>query len=64
MTGDKLNRDKIGWSHKSDISVANEVRMLMREQLNHEFVCTAARDRIIYLSQVHKSCRNTRCNWL
>ncbi len=34
----------------SDMEVAGRVRMLMRTDLNHESVCTLARDRIVYLS--------------
>lgn len=35
----------------SDFEVAAKVRMLMRDQLDHEFVCTLARDRIMGLSK-------------
>ncbi len=35
----------------SDATVASRVRMLMPGQLDHEFVCMLARDRILYLSQ-------------
>lgn len=35
----------------SDIEVAGLVRMLMRDQLNHEMVCVLARDRIVHLSE-------------
>jgi hypothetical protein len=34
----------------SDMEVAGEVRMLHRSQLNHESICTLARDRIVYLA--------------
>lgn len=39
----------IGSPHLSDVDVAIRVRMLMRDQLNHEIVCTDARDRIMCL---------------
>jgi hypothetical protein len=48
------------WLHKdipmlapnvSDLEVATQVRMLMRHDLNHESVCTLARDRIMALSK-------------
>jgi hypothetical protein len=54
---DPLNYD---WLHKnipvmgadlSDLEVASQVRMLMRHDLNHEVVCTLARDRIMGLSK-------------
>ena len=35
----------------SDKEMAGQVRMLMRDQLNHEAICTAARDRIMALSK-------------
>lgn len=35
----------------SDLEVAGEVRMLTRNQLDHEAVCTFARDRIMALSK-------------
>lgn len=35
----------------TDLEVAGMVRMLMRNQLNHEFICTLARDRIMGLSK-------------
>jgi hypothetical protein len=34
----------------SDADIANRVRMLMRDQLDHEAVCTMARNRIARLS--------------
>lgn len=34
----------------SDMEVAGQVRMLHRNQLDHERVCTLARDRIVYLA--------------
>ncbi len=51
MTGDIVEKDKMIAGKKSDIEVAGMVRMLMRDDLNHEFVCVAGRDRIMYLSQ-------------
>jgi hypothetical protein len=36
--------------HLSDMQVAGQVRMLERMQLDHERVCTLARDRIVYLA--------------
>lgn len=41
---------QIQGAHLSDMVVAGTVRMLMRDQLNHESICTLARDRIIYLA--------------
>lgn len=38
--------------HWSDEQVASKVRMLMRDDLDHEAVCVMARDRIVYLSAV------------
>lgn len=35
----------------SDAEVASAVRMLERGQIDHEAICTLARDRILYLSQ-------------
>ena len=35
----------------SDEEVAGQVRMLMRDQLDHESICTLARDRIMALSK-------------
>jgi hypothetical protein len=35
----------------TDEEVAGKVRMLMRGDLDHESICTLARDRILYLSQ-------------
>lgn len=51
MTGDEIDRDRMVFSDKSDIEVALMARMLMRDQLNHEQVCTGSRDRIMFLSQ-------------
>jgi len=51
MTGDKETRETIAYGYKSDIEIADMARMLMRNDLNHEAVCTATRDRIMYLSQ-------------
>lgn len=51
MTGDELKKETMCGAQYSDIEVAHKVRMLMRDQLNHEAVCTIGRDRIMYLSQ-------------
>lgn len=51
MTGDHIDLKNSCGSNLSDIQVAGEVRMLMRDDLNHEAVCIMARDRIMYLSQ-------------
>lgn len=40
----------IAGEHLSDMEVAGRVRMLMRADLDHEAVCTLARDRIVYLA--------------
>ena len=49
MTGDEVIKENMCMGDKSDIEVAHLVRMLMRRDLMHEAVCTAARDRIMYL---------------
>lgn len=41
----------IGFPDWSDKRMAGEVRMLMRDQLNHEAIVTAARDRIMCLTK-------------
>lgn len=41
---------RIDGSDLSDMEVAGRVRMLMRGQLDHESVCTLARDRIVYMA--------------
>ena len=51
VTGDKVEKSKMVLAELSDLQVAGKVRMLMRGDLDHEMVCTAARDRIMYLSQ-------------
>jgi len=51
VTGDEVIKETMCMGDKSDIEVAHLVRMLYRDTLNHEAVCTAARDRIMYLSQ-------------
>ena len=42
---------EIAGAHLSDEEVAGKVRMLMRQDIDHEAVVTMARDRIVYLSQ-------------
>ena len=51
MTGDVIKKEDMLYADKTDIEVAHMVRMLMRNELAHEAVCCAARDRIMYLSQ-------------
>lgn len=51
MTGDKVIKETMCMGDRSDIEVAGLVRMLMRHDIMHEAVCTAGRDRIMYLSQ-------------
>lgn len=51
MTGDKVEKDEMVMGKLTDFQMASKVRMLMRWDLDHEFVCTGARDRIMYLSQ-------------
>lgn len=41
---------EIQGAHLSDMDVAGRIRMLMRGQLDHESVCTLARDRVVYLA--------------
>lgn len=45
------DRHPISGAHLSDEAVATQVRMLMRDQLNHEAVCQTARDRIMCLTE-------------
>ena len=40
---------EMSYSHRSDKEVATRVRMLLRDDLDHEAVCTMARDRIMAL---------------
>lgn len=40
----------LAFAHLSDAEMANYVRMLMRDDLDHEAVLTGARDRIMHLS--------------
>jgi len=51
MTGDEIKKETMCMGNLSDIEVASKVRMLMRTDLDHEPVCLAGRDRIMYLSQ-------------
>jgi hypothetical protein len=52
MTGDKIEKfEDCAMNYLSDLEMAFKVRMLMRNDLDHEAVCTAARDRIMWLSQ-------------
>lgn len=51
MTGDRVDRKLMAFGHLSDLEMASKVRMLMRSDLDHEPVCTGARDRIMFLSQ-------------
>ena len=38
-------------AHLDDVEIASRVRMLMREDIDHEMVCVMARDRILSLSK-------------
>lgn len=64
-TGDPVDKKTMCGQHLSDLEVASEVRMLTRSQLDHEAVCTMARDRIMYLSQqlekAHKAIEWAMC---
>jgi len=51
MTGDEVKKETMVMGNSSDIEVASKVRMLMRNDIDHEVVCMAGRDRIMYLSQ-------------
>jgi uncharacterized coiled-coil DUF342 family protein len=51
VTGDIVEKNRMAGGKFSDIEAASMVRMLMRGDLNHEFVCLVGRDRIMYLSQ-------------
>lgn len=52
-----------GWTHEisgpelSDREVARRVRMLTRSDLDHEFVCCLARDRIMALVKENEELR-------
>ena len=50
-TGEILDREKICGAQYTDYEVAGKVRMLGRNDLDHEVVCTIARDRIMWQSQ-------------
>jgi hypothetical protein len=43
------DRSRIGWAHLPDVQISSAVRMLMRDDLDHEAVVCAARDRICAL---------------
>ena len=45
-----MENKPIAGSHLTDTQVASAVRMLLRDQLNHEAVCLVARDRIVSLA--------------
>lgn len=51
MTGDPVTKETMAYAHLSDMEVASKVRMLFRDQLDHEAVCVGGRDRIMFLSQ-------------
>ena len=51
MTGDEVQKETMCYGALSDIEMAGKVRMLYRDTLEHEAICTGARDRIMYLSQ-------------
>lgn len=51
MTGDPVKKETMVFAELTDLQMANKVRMLMRDDLDHEAVCVGARDRIMYLSQ-------------
>jgi hypothetical protein len=50
-------RVRLAGDHLPDVEVASNVRMLMRDQLDHEAVCVTARDRIMWLSQENERLR-------
>ncbi|PSV00397.1 hypothetical protein [Photobacterium kishitanii] len=45
------NPAQIGLANKSDFDIATKVRALLKTDLDHEAVCVASHDRILYLSQ-------------
>lgn len=47
---DQIVGGPAAYADKSHIELAGMVRMLMRDDLYHEGVCTAARDRIVWLA--------------
>lgn len=52
----------ISMSHLTDEMMASRVRMLMRDELPHEAVCVAARDRIMCLSAEKAALREALAN--
>lgn len=51
----KWTRENMLGPQIEDIEVAGRVRMLYRDQLDHEFICTLARDRIMVLMAEKKA---------
>ena len=51
MTGNIIKFEDMIFNDLTDLQMAFKVRMLMRNDLEHEATCCAARDRIMYLSQ-------------
>jgi hypothetical protein len=62
MTGDKVEKEAMVFGHLSDLEMAGKVRMLYRDQLDHEAVCVGARDRIMYLSQQNEELSQRVCD--
>ena len=50
-TDERISHFRKGDFREDDAHIATEVRMLMRNQLNHEHICVTARDRIAVLSR-------------
>ena len=59
MTSDQLKRDQLIYRDLSDIQMANKVRTLFRDTIEHETVVRGARDRIMWLSQENERKQET-----
>ncbi len=59
MTGDPVDPKTMTYGHLTDHQMADKVRMLMRDTLEHEAVCCGARDRIMFLHQQQVWLMNT-----
>jgi len=51
------HRREASYPWLSDVEIAGRVRMLMRDDLNHEGIVCAARDRILHLSEENERLR-------
>lgn len=51
------NKREAAYPWLSDVEIASEVRMLMRNDIAHEMIVCAARDRILHLSEENERLR-------